>query len=295
MIGASKETLESILNKLDLALVPLCCDGDNQTRLESHLRSLDNGGKNNWSRDFNIRQKQMIQFKIISQFDGELAARNFIQQNLDNYDFRRIAIEHASSAGHYENVIALCIEGESIHSQSPGYVRQLQLLRYAAYEAAGHKPEMKTLAYELLLDGDFAYFLKYKDLHTKEEWLPAFYDVLDKIEARNIRGIYVEIIKHEKHKPRLLTYCKQHQYAIASLHTYLLPEYQHEVEQMFTEYIRQQAAIANSRSQYREVCNLIKTCEGACPGATDAVRTEIKEKYFKRPAFMDELRKVGMI
>ncbi|MCL2362330.1 MAG: SWIM zinc finger family protein [Defluviitaleaceae bacterium] len=276
------------------ALVPLCNDRNNREQLERYLSVSDSGGSRDLSRDFDYRHKQWLRLQIIKQFDGDEAARNYIEQNLDNYDFRIITIKFAIAEGDYDKAVALCIEGESDYSQSRGYVKQLRELRYTAYEAAGKIPELKSLALTLLLDGDFAYFLKYKDLHTKEDWLPAYYDVLDKTEGNNIHGIYVEIITHEKHKPRILAYCKKSQYAIVRLHTYLLPEYKQEVGEIFTEYIRAQATRADNRSRYHEICKLIETWEKACPGGTVLLCDEIREKYAHRPAFMDEMRKMDV-
>ena len=283
--------------RIDLlsALVPLCGDKDNRASLESCLADVDNNKSSEWSRDFELRQKQGIQLGIIRQFDGEAPARHYIEQNLDNVDFRKMAIEFSIEDENYDRAIALCVEGEDNNSRFPGIVKQLRELRYAAYEAAGKKPEQKALALDLLLDGDFDYFLKYKDLHSKEEWLPAFYDVLDKAEQNSARGAYVKILVYEKHKPRLLAYCKKFPYAIVDYHKILLPEYMIEAGLLFSAHIRKQAEAADNRSRYSEVCRLIEICDKACPGATDALCDEIIAKYAKRPAFMDEMRKIGKL
>jgi len=278
-----------------LALVPLCHDTENRKLLENFLSTPENNSLSEWSRDFDYRQKQMLQHQLIKQYDSEALAQGFIEQNLDNIDFRCIAIKHNIANKDYEKAITLCIEGEAGNIQYPGIIKNLQELRYTAYEAAGNIPKQKELALTLLLGGDFAYFLKYKELHSKKEWDPVFNDVLNKAEKRNSRGVYVEILVHEKHKPRLLAYCKINPSAIASYYTHLLPEYIQEVGELFSAFIKYKAESADNRGHYQDVCELIKICDKACPGATSLVCSEIIEKYARRPAFMDEMQKIGKL
>jgi len=107
------------------------------------------------------------------------------------------------------------------------------------------------------------------------------------------REIYIKVIDEEKHKTRLLAHCQKYTASIASYHKVLLPEYKNEVAELFVNYIRQCASSASSRNSYATVCNLIVMCENACPGATAKVRAEITQKYARRPAFMEEMRKIG--
>jgi len=65
------------------------------------------------------------------------------------------------------------------------------------------------------------------------------------------------------------------------------------VKRLFTEYIKNKAEAATSRSHYNEVCGNIKALDKACPGAADEICAEIIKKYSKRPAFMDEMRKIN--
>jgi len=74
-----------------------------------------------------------------------------------------------------------------------------------------------------------------------------------------------------------------------------LPEYKHEVGLLFTGLIRQRASGADNRRDYSEVCRLIKLCDNACPGAAGDIYVEIAQKYARRPAFMDEMRKIGRL
>jgi hypothetical protein len=277
------------------ALIPLCYNSEHRTQLENYLSTSDNQKTNDFSRDYDLRQKQRIQLEIIKQFDNEISAMRYIEHNLDNFDFRCTAIRLSMENKDYTKAIILCIEGEEMHRDSVGYVRILQEHRYSAYEAEGNQCEQKKLALIFLLDGKFEYFLKYKDLHHKNEWQEILNDILNKIEKNSHRGVYVQILVHEKLKPQLLSYCEKSPKSIEYYYKELLPEYKNEVGKIFSKYIGVLATGADNRRDYSEVCRLIKVCDKACPGVTDTVCNEIFEKYAKRPAFMDEMRKIKKV
>jgi len=267
--------------ELLFSLVPLCYDSQNKAQLENYLSAPISNDKDasEWSRDYELREKQGLQLELIRQFGDKIAVKQYIEQNLDNISFRYMTINSAMENGDYDEAICLCIEGEKDNSRYAGIVKNLRKLRFTAYEAAENKAEQKSLALELLLDDDFDYFIKYKGLHSKSEWTTLLYEILEKTEKSSLHGIYVKILIHEKHKPRLLAYCEKMPRAIVNYHTHLLPEYKHEVGQLFSDYIRQCAEMASSRNSYQEICQLIKTCDTICPEATDAVCAEILEKY----------------
>ena len=100
---------------------------------------------------------------------------------------------------------------------------------------------------------------------------------------------------HEKHKPRLLKYCQKSVESIVKYHKILLPEYEREVVEIFLKLIRTLAARASSRGAYSEVCGVIQLCDKSCPDSTAEVCAEILQQYARRPAFMDEMRKISKL
>jgi len=274
------------------ALIPLCNENKNRAKLENYLSTPPSKNSSEWSTNYELRQKQELQYKLLAQFEDETTAANYIEQNLNNIEFRRKAIDLAMNNKDYDKVIILCIEGEESNKQYPGIINELRKKRYIAYETLGNKPEQKLLSHTMLLGGDFDFYLKYKSLHSNDEWTTLLPNVLEKVEASRSRGIYLEIIVYEKLKPQLLAYCEKIPVTIIQYHTHLLPEYKLEVERIFSDYIRQQASRADSRNSYKEVCQLIEILDKACSGATDSLCAEIIEKYARRPAFMDEMRKI---
>jgi len=90
-----------------------------------------------------------------------------------------------------------------------------------------------------------------------------------------------------------LEYCKKHVHNITDYYKHLVPECKNDVGLIFVEYIRARAMHANGRNHYRETCEIIRHYKKACgKEAAYAIRDELKEKFPRRPAFLDELRKV---
>jgi hypothetical protein len=283
--------------RIDLlsALVPLCKDKKNRVQLESYLTAQDSHKTSEWSRDYDLRRKQQIQLELISTFDGDAAAQAYINQNLVNIDFRYIAIKDAIKNNNYDKATSLCIEGEKQNLSMPGIVKELREFLYSIYEATENLPEQKVLALSLLTDGNFEYYEKYKELHHASEWDAVLENLLEELDNNNKLGIYVKILVHEKHKFRLLKYCQKSAESIIKYHKIFLPEYEREVVEIFLKLIRTLAARASSRSAYSEVCGVIQLCDNSCPGSTAEACAEILQQYAKRPAFMDEMRKNGML
>jgi hypothetical protein len=250
-------------------------------------------GGDGWSREYELRQLQMLQYRILEKYEGNARAEAYLNLNMDNPDFRRIAISTAMAEKAYDRVEHLCLDGESNDAAFAGLVREWRELRYQAYEKANNAQAQKELAMTLLLSGDFEYFMNLKALYSKSEWKPVLEGILAKMESGSQGGIYVKILVHEKLKPRLLEYCRRYISSITTYYTHLLPEYRTDVGEIFTEYIFESAKRADNRKRYRDVCNTIKQYKNACGDVVaKALAKELALRYARRPAFVDELKRV---
>ena len=213
-------------------------------------------------------------------------------QNLSNSDFRRVAIKTAISEGLYERALHLCLDGENKDSNYAGLVREWKQQRYIIYEKTKDISAQKSLCMEFVLEGNFDFFSKLKALYTNDEWACVLQDIIKDLEDSKQNSVYVSILIHEGLKSRLLDYCKKYVSAIDSYYEHLLPEYKNEIGLLFVEYIRKRAAVANSRNNYRDVCDLIRHYKKACGEVANRISDELTAIYVKRPAFVDELRKI---
>ena len=239
-----------------------------------------------------------MQYEIISEFDGEESAHEFINSHLENDKFRETAIEYAINKKDYHKALGLCSEAEKQGGNYRGQTDKWKKLRYKIYEETGNTDDQKKLAHEFTLDGEFEYYLKLRNLYAGNsedtgEWHQVFDDILSAVIKPYPKSIYTEILIHENMKPELLEYCKNSEQTIVNYYQHLLPDYKDEVNEIFKEYLMRTASQASDRGKYKEVCGLIKKYAKVCgnQNAIEIVR-EFKSQYVKRPAFIDELGKI---
>ena len=273
--------------------VPLCGNSENRKKMEQYISEYISSATSEWSRGYETRQLQKIQYEIIKQFDGKEKADFYLEQHIENSDFRDIVIQNAISGKLYEKALNLCLDGEIKDSAYIGLVYKWKELRYTIYEKMNDKKGQKNLGMELLLHGEFEYFLKLKPLYTDAEWPAILQNILEKAGAGSGKGVYIKILIHEKLKPLILKYCKEHSGSITSYYKHLLPEYKRDVSIMFRECIKKNADYSNGRGHYRRVCEIISEYKKACgQKAAYAIRDELAMEHARRPAFLDELSKL---
>jgi hypothetical protein len=281
--------------RIDLisAVVPLCGNHANRDKMEQYISERQSDEGDGWSKGYEKRELQKIQHSIIKEFDSGAKADRYMEQNLDNSEFRHALIKSAISDGKYEKALKLCFDGENKNSQYAGLMNDWQEYRYSIYEKTQDTEAQKSLGMELLLKGDFEYFKKIKALYNKNQWETVLQNILEKLENSSRNNVYVKILIHESLKSRLLEYCKKHTSAITSYYQHLLPEYKTDIGLIFLSHITERAARANTRSHYKDVCGLIRHYKKAC-GSQEAyeLRDNLKGEYARRPAFLDELGKL---
>jgi len=235
---------------------------------------------------------------MITAFDGEAAADDYIEKNLDNYNIRERAIEIALDRKQFKKAAELCLDGEKLNEDHLGHLKDLKRYRFMAYEGAENMEKQKELAKEFVLDGDFGYYGKLKELYPKTEWLKEMEDILERTghgthySRYGVESVYVKIIEAEGLNERLLALCKKHVNAITRYSPVLLPLFPDEVEEIFKRHIYGSAEAAGGRDQYREVCRVILQYEKSFAKKATDIKDELAEKYRRRPAFKEELNRI---
>ena len=191
-------------------------------------------------------------------------------------------------------MIQLCLDGEEADKEFRGLVHKWRVFRYQAYELLGDIEQQKQLARELLFANEFTYYLKLKELYPANEWNVALNKIVDDFKKmKNKLPVYLSILKEENLTGELLRYCQNHISSITDLYPYLIKDYLEEVNELFIKFIEYSAEEATERKKYRMVCSLIKTYKNAC-GTIHSHKLigELREKYKRRPAFIEELGKI---
>ena len=214
--------------------VPLCHIKYIREGVEKYIKIFESQTNS----DYRKKELQELQYDIISEFDGEEAASEFINNHLENDRFREVAVENAIDKKDYDKALDLCSEAEKQSGNYRGQTDKWKKLRYRIYEETGNTNDQKELAYEFTLDGVFEYYLKLRKLYAGNsedtgEWHQVFDDILSSVIKPYPKSIYTEILIHENIKPELLEYCKNSSYTIVNYYQHLLPDYKDRSERNF--------------------------------------------------------------
>lgn len=239
-----------------------------------------------------------LQLAIIKSFDEEDKVEQFIYEHIHFHDFREMVIEKELAKGQFEKVIQLALEGETMAAKKwPGLIKTFKEYRYQVYELTGDLKQQKALAEEFLLDSDYSYYEKLKKLYKPNEWLEELNKLLARFQKQNsLSETYLSIIKEEQLTTHILDYCNNKVSAITELYPYLKESYSDEINRLFVEYILKAADEATDRKKYKRVTSIIKKYSKVCGAPQPIVLIdELKERYKRRPAFVDELDKVRFV
>lgn len=283
-----------------LDLLAKCSElADNQhlrNKLENLLVSMiENEKGDSWSINYFAERINLIRYYMIEKYDGQKKAEEFIEQNLQYSDFRKMAIESAMKKKDYNNVVNLALDGEEKDKGSLGLADQWKGYRYKAYKFSGMLDEQRGIAVEFILKGDFEYYRELKNTYAAKEWPSVCPEIILRLEnqKKTHQNVYTRILIEEGEKQKLCEYVKGRPSSVEYFYKYLIPEFTEEVYGLFRQYIEQTAARANSRKDYQGVCAIIRNLKKA-GGKEQAL--EIKQRLFSqyanRPAFRDELSRV---
>ncbi len=283
--------------RLDIlnACVPLCYQIESRTKFEHYLSSFTSAkDEQDFSSRYLTTNIQKIKYELLDRFDGREIAEVYLEQNLENSDFRKIAIEKAISENKLERALELCFSGEQTDCDYAGLVLQWKEIRYVIYEKQNDISSQKNLAKEFVMCGEFEYYLKLKSLYDRKIWTEVMNEMVNTLEnSKHKYGIYIEILIHEGLKLRLLNFCKQHPSYVVRLYPNIIPEFKSELNEIFSSFITKEAAHSSDRKQYHRVCGVIIQYAKACgTQGANILRNELLLIHKKCPAFIDELNKL---
>ena len=267
-----------------------------RNKLEKHLLFVIKSEEgDSWNVNYLAERINLIIYHMVEEYDDQKKAQEFIEQNLQYSNFRKMAIEIAMNKKDYDYVIKLTLEGEEKDKSLHGLVDQWKKYRYTAFQLSGKLEEQRGIAMDFILDGSIEYYNKLKSTYDAKEWLYVYPKIIFLLEnqKKTYQDVYTRILIEEGEKPKLLEYIKGKPSSVENFYRHLIPEFKEEVCMLFLEYIEQTAARAGDRKDYQGVCAIIRNLRKA-GGNEQAL--EIKQilytKYANRPAFRDELSRV---
>ncbi|KOY80117.1 SWIM zinc finger family protein [Lysinibacillus macroides] len=268
------------------ACVPLCVDDAIEEQFKALLQSIENTDE---TRPNNYMLQQ-IKLHLLETKYSQKEVEAFLEQHISNAEMRDQLIQSAMNRGDYEKVVQLTTDGMKQHQLSLRNLRKWQSNAFIAHKHLGHTEEMRQLASQLLLNGDYDFYRELKALYSTEQWPEALEDLLDHLRNSHL---YPKIIVEEQHTLRMLAYCQEQPQRIIQYYPYIKEYYYEEVCALFIDTITNEAKIASNRKKYQDVCHSInKMRQAGYRVEAKQLIEDLLQAYPKRRAFIEELKDI---
>lgn len=289
--------------RLDLLNIcaELAATDQQRKRLEHYLDTLlakgqgDRGEQLSFSRQYEAETITLLRHRLISKFDGQRKAADFLHERRCFPRFRELAIREAIAAGEYAKAEELALEGETRDEALPGLVRQWKERRFEVYRLWGQLGKLRAVGRELALQGEFAYYQKLKASYDSNEWMKIYPEIVEALanQPEYLDTAYTAALIEEQEWAKLFEYVQKTPYRITDFYRHLLPGYREQVYALFARIILDSASRANKRSDYQKVRSHLRLLVKIGGGK---IAAELVERLLRdnprKPAFREELQSV---
>lgn len=241
-----------------------------------------------------LESDALVRLAAIKSAFGEQAAEEFIAANLNFDGIRHMAVQHFLEKQDFRHAERLCkeiLEKEDDALSAYSRVSKWRYLLFEIYDKAGDAENKIATAKDLLFQFDTSYYDVLKKLLTEKGVWEAEYPELRQQLSRILPlHLYMAILSREEEIQLLLDKVYEYPPSVFTYGKQLSEKYPVETHALCLEVIRREAAEADNRIKYKKVCGSIKRLfEYGGFSEAEAVIAELKGKYPRRPAMLDEL------
>lgn len=241
---------------------------------------------------WHLESDRLVRFAAITAIDGEQAAEKFVSDNIQYDGIRRIAICKSLDKSDFHRAERLC--RDKINSTDRGYhwTREWYDMLFEVYSKSGAKDQQAELAEDLLIGKhDTKYYAILKQLLSEKGiWEMEYPSLLAKLAQNLPYNMYMNILSKEGENQRLLEQLITHPSEVFTYGKQLSADFPSETYALCLDEIRKQAAEADNRIKYKQVCgNIKKLFDYGGNNEVSRIIEELKAKYPRRPAMIDEL------
>ena len=288
--GWSDWRLEAISN-----CIYFCTDAKNRKKFEEKIDELiEKNNSDDWNKKYFIEHALNLKLNLYKYVEDNEKAEKLIKENLKYPSFRENMIIKYRDLKDYKKVIELAEDGEISDKKYIGLVHKWKTYRYLANKELNNVEEVEKLGRYLFLNGNMSILEDLKEIH-KSDWKEYYLGLKAELsnDSRYTNYLYIDMLIKENDLEALLEVCKKDIRYIEDFAEILMEDYKEDVEYIYRVYIERISDIASDRKKYKSVCKVIKNYKKLFGdiGTVKIVR-ELKAKYMKRPAFIDELSKI---
>ena len=222
-----------------------------------------------------------------------------LYENIDIDEVRRTLIDNSISAHNYSEGERLCIEKiDAIEDKSNNmpyhWTRGWYAKLYEVYKEKGDYEKQICLARKLLIgEKDTHYYTILKDLlEVKSDWEREYTSLLEELIAALPPYSFMGILRDEDEADLLMQELQKYPGEVYTFGPFLSDKYPGKVFALYCQEIQKDAEKVTERKGYRRLCKQIIELQ-KLGGKEDALKliAELADRYCRRPAMIDELRK----
>lgn len=252
--------------------------------------------------DYHKERLQLIKYGLLLDRKGETVANQFLEQNIDNSDYRTMAIEKALEQKNFAKAVKLAEDGVKADlKDKPGLAKEWYdwLLKIA--QTQNDTPKIIEYARHLVIDNsrnEQDYYQILKEHVKPDEWEAVVDDIVQEIKAKSrwydtglVGSIYIREEKWDKlwemvnENPTLST--------IEKYESYLSKNYSNELLDLYANQILGFLERNMGRDHYQTACRYIRRMNKlGGKSKADKLIAQLRTLYAKRPALMQELDRV---
>lgn len=277
-------------------LLSFCSDPEFATQYENLLFKLEmtvTTDTDPYSHKYLLNKIDILKLHLLDCTNDVKQRQAFIAAHLTNPDIREVAIGEAITEQHYGHAIELIDAGIILDKALPGIVNRWNHLAYQVHKELNHINEVRSLSAQFLIAGEKDYYEPYLTTFPLEEHENAVEAILTQFERLGFATeTYIYILIIERKYEKLMMLCEKRPALIESMYGHLLDNYRDRVDECFKRQIRSSAAGASKRSGYQRICRTIKVYRKVFGDTYTTIVEELKKKYPRRSALMDELDQI---
>lgn len=246
---------------------------------------------------WHLERDCLVRLAAITSVNGESSVEKFIADNLKFDGIRRIAIRKAIDKTDFTHAEMLCLNKINTTDRDYHWTREWYDMLFEVYIKMGDKVKQSDIAKDLLVNKrDTKYYGFLKVLLTENgSWENEYPLLLANLSQNLPYHLYMEILSKEREMQLLINELRKHPSEIFTYGKQLSVKFPSDTYTLCLDEIRKQAAEADNRIKYKKVCGAIKKLFefGGVNEAQIAI-AELKSKYPRRPAMIEELNALGV-
>lgn len=284
----------------ELALIQMCSlkkDFEYLRKvLKPHIPEVIPERHENWHNYYEARKLVALQLFILEKLNKKKEIYYVLENNWEkDEDFCLTYVSMLKKDGHTQKAVRISEEGINLFPDHlTGKLRNFLNRHYKKYDPEKYKLNLKNLFYQ---EKNWKHYDTLKKIVSKEDWVEIFNEIIKHFTKAEYHNSYMIIdiyLREEMFEKALRAVINTNSLDVLnSYHGVLSDKYPEQYHNAYQELILQDAERSMGRSHYRKIAAYLKrmkSIKGFKSEFEDFIKL-IREKYRKRPAFLDEIKK----